>query len=440
MNSLFKVGDTVKSEMSGIDFKIDAYLGAGGQGEVYRVSAAGKPMALKWYFEPWATDTQRKILKDLVKRGAPDSRFLWPEDLAIATNQRGFGYLMALRPDRYRSLVHLMTRQVEPSFRSLATASYRLAHSFFQLHASGLCYRDISFGNVFFDPDTGEILVCDNDNVTTNGSQETTIWGTPRFMAPELVRGDDSAWPNTDTDLFSLAVLLFYMLMMHHPLEGEKENQIHYFDFAAMRTLYGVEPVFIFDPNDDSNRPVVGQHDNALDFWKLYPQFLRDRFTEAFTAGIADPQNGRVRETVWRADMVRLRDAIFYCGHCGAENFYDADALKSSGAAGHCWSCRRSLILPPRLRINRQVILLNHDTKLYPHHLGVAQWDFTTPLAEVTQHPQDPSIWGLKNLSAAKWSAVSASGDLQEIAPGRSVRLAVGTRIQFGAAEGEIRV
>jgi hypothetical protein len=83
--------------------------------------------------------------------------------------------------------------------------------------------------------------------------------------------------------------------------------------------------------------------------------------------------------------------------------------------------------------------VLNHDTKLYPHHLGVARWDFSLPLAEVTQHPHNPSIWGLKNLSAVKWSAISANSDLQEIGPGRSVRLAVGTRIQFGAVEGEIR-
>jgi hypothetical protein len=58
-----------------------------------------------------------------------------------------------------------------------------------------------------------------------------------------------------------------------------------------MTKLYGAEPVFIFDPNDHSNEPVPGLHDNALAFWPIYPQFLRDLFIQSFTAGIRDPEN-----------------------------------------------------------------------------------------------------------------------------------------------------
>ncbi len=67
-------------------------------------------------------------------------------------------------------------------------------------------------------------------------------------MAPEIVRGE--AVPGTQTDLFSLAVLLFYMFVMHHPLEGKKELAIKCLDLPAMKKLYGTEPLFIFDPVD----------------------------------------------------------------------------------------------------------------------------------------------------------------------------------------------
>lgn len=56
-----------------------------------------------------------------------------------------------------------------------------------------------------------------------------------------------------------------------------------------MNQLYGTHPVFIFDPNDKSNRPVKGYQDNALIYWDLYPQNLRDLFTQAFTVGIQAP-------------------------------------------------------------------------------------------------------------------------------------------------------
>ncbi|MFO1419717.1 MAG: serine/threonine protein kinase [Candidatus Competibacteraceae bacterium] len=399
----------------------------------------GKPLALKWYFPEQATPAQRQNLETLIRKGPPNGQFLWPLELATSANAPGFGYLMPLREPRYKGIVDLMKGRIEPSFRALATAGLQLAQAFLELHAKGLCYRDISFGNVFFDPDTGDIQVCDNDNVAIDGQGDSGILGTPRFIAPEVVRGE--AAPSTQTDLFSLAVLLFYLFHVHHPLEGQKEAAIKCFDLPAMTQLYGTEPLFIFDPADASNRPVPGIHDNALEFWPLYPQFLRDRFTRAFTDGLRDPHE-RVRESEWRAALVQLRDAILYCGQCGAENFYDGEALRASGGQpGSCWSCRQPLTLPFRLRIGRGMVMLNHDTQLFPHHLDSQRlYDFSQPLAAVQRHPQNPNVWGLKNLSTVKWVMTAPDGTIRDVEPGRSVTLAAGVKVNFGHVEGEIRI
>ena len=396
-------------------------------------------MALKWYYGPSATRQQRETLEMLVKKGTPTDRFLWPMDLASAPNGiPGFGYVMPLREDRYKSIIDLMTKRISPSFRALTTAGFELAHSYLQLHSKGLCYRDISFGNIFFDPQTGGVLICDNDNVSVDGDTHPGVLGTPRFMAPEVVRGE--AVPSTKTDLFSLAVLLFYMFMVHHPLEGKKESSIQCLDQAAMEQIYGSDPVFIFDPNNQSNEPVPGYHDNAIIYWPIYPIFLRNLFTRAFTEGLKDPENGRVREGEWRSAMVLLRDSILYCAGCGAENFYDADALKASGGRPqHCWACSKELPLPCRIRIGKKVIMLNHDTKLYPHHLDDQKmYDFSQPVAEIKQHPTDPNIWGLKNLSSERWIITKADATTLEVDQGRSVTLATGITINFGQTQGDI--
>jgi serine/threonine protein kinase len=346
---------------------------------------------------------------------------------------------MPLRQPRYRGIVDLMKRRVEPSFRALATAGLELADSYLHLHARGFCYRDISFGNVFFDPDSGDVLICDNDNVAVDGNTTAGVLGTPRFMAPEVVRGE--TLPSTQTDLYSLAVLLFYMLMVHHPLEGAREAAIRCLDLPAMTHLYGTEPLFIFDPRDPSNRPLAGSHDNAIAFWPIYPSFLRDLFVKAFTDGIRDPQNGRVRESEWRAAMVRLRDALMYCARCGGENFYDAERLRQPNAApAACWACGSALHLPPRIRVGRSVVMLNHDTRLFPHHVDDQRlYDFSRPVATVSRHPTDPSIWGLQNVSPEKW-VINAADGVRDVAPGRNVTLVPGVKINFGRAEGEVRV
>jgi hypothetical protein len=60
-------------------------------------------------------------------------------------------------------------------------------------------------------------------------------------------------------------------------------------------------------------------------------------------------------------------------------------------------------------------------------------------VAEVSSHPSEPGVFGLKNLSQKVWRATLASGRQMHIDPGRSVRLEAGLRIDFGAAEGTIR-
>ena len=440
MDQILKPGQVVHCEPSGMPCTIENLLGAGGQGEVYKAELAGEAVAVKWFFPHMATPEQRASMELLIRKGAPSEHFLYPMEITTAAGVNGFGYVMPLRPKRFKNIVDLMTRRIEPTFRALATAGLNLAHNYLLLHSQGLCYRDISFGNAFFDPANGDILIADNDNVSVDGAGVLGVLGTPRFMAPEIVRGE--AFPSTQTDLFSLSVLIFYMLMVAHPLEGKKEAEIKALDLPAMTKIYGKEPIFIFDPNDDSNRPVPGIHDNALAFWRIYPQFLRDIFTRAFTDGIRDPKNGRVRESEWRATMVELRDAIFYCPHCSLENFYDSQALKASGRnPGLCWACAAQLRLPPRIRIGKSVVMLNHDTKLFPHHIDDGRlYDFSEPVASVASHPANPSVWGLKNLSPDKWFITAADGSVKEVAPERSVTLAVGTKIQFGKIEGEIRV
>ena len=84
--------------------------------------------------------------------------------------------------------------------------------------------------------------------------------------------------------------------------------------------------------------------------------------------------------------------------------------------------------------------MLNHDGALFPHHLDDARrYDFSRAWATVARHPGRPDVWGLQNHSDEKWVFVRA-GAIGEVPPGKTVSLALGTRIHFGRTEGEIRV
>ncbi len=437
MSSTFRPGQTVWLEMAGERCEIHELIGSGGQGQVYRTSLNGQECALKWYFPNNATPAQRTAIERLVHKGPPNDRFLWPLDIALCQGVPSFGYLMPLREARYRGMAELMSREVDPTFRTLTAVALELADSFLRLHSLGLCYSDISFGNVFFDPVTGEISICDNDNVAVDGEGMSGILGTPRFMAPEVVRNE--AKPNITTDLYSLAVILFYMFMMHHPLEGKREREISCLDLAAMQKLYGTDPLFIFDPKHGANRPVAGIHNNATLFWNFYPDYVRDTFMRAFTEGLIDPA-ARVRESEWRTVFTRMRDQIFYCHKCGAENFLTSEGdLPSPLAEQACWFCHETTIPPMRLRLGSHSIVLNQDTLLYPHHLDVNRRnDYSEVLAEMVPHPTRADIWGLRNVSTQAWTSFPAAGAPIEVPPGKSISLVPGLRVRFGNIEGVV--
>lgn len=428
MKSLLQQGQILHSHR-GI-YRVGKMIGSGTQGEVYEAHFNGQVCAIKWYYAQMATQEQLHGLQRLVKIGPPNSNFLWPIDLLHIPNKPGYGYAMPLRPKRFASIVDLMKRKAEPTFYALTKAALGLMESFRMLHSKHLCYRDISFGNVFFDPHTGEVLICDNDNIAFEQEVSATVLGTPRFMAPEIVRGEKL--PDVLTDRFSIAVLLFYMFMIHHPLEGRLEASIKCFDLPAMRQLYGEKPVFIFDPLNHSNRPIPGVHDNALIFWNLYPDYFKQLFTKTFTQGLSR-RSLRASESEWIEALIQLQQGLVPCG-CGAENFYSSQRV--------CWSCRASLALPMHLRLDGAIVVLRDDTKLYNHQIS-SDADVSLleshQIARVNQHPQHPEVRGLQNLTESAWHVQTRKGISFDVPKGRSVTLEIGTRIDFGGKIGTVK-
>jgi eukaryotic-like serine/threonine-protein kinase len=402
-------------------------LGQGGQGYVYAVERGeGRLLALKWYKPHCATPEQKAALDRLVDLGAPHARFLWPLSLGYVPGKPGFGYVMPLKEERFVEMGYLISgkhpdgRPLDTSFAVIISLCRLLADSFLRLHARGLCYRDISFGNVAFDPANGDVRICDNDNVDIDDGSGRVL-GTPFFMAPELVR--DSTFqtlPNSDSDRHSLAVLLFYALCMGHPLEGARTEE-GLRDGAWLNRHFGTDPLFTFDPEDTSNRP---SSELVQAYWDIYPGFVHDAFTRAFTEGLNDPAS-RVTESEWIKLLGRLRDVLVQCNHCQATNFLDQDKQ-----AQQCARCGRGMERPLVLHLGRRRLVVSPFTRIRSNDVPSSE-DGVQDHARVRRHPSDAHRWGLENLTGNAWAGILPDGSKFDIDAHETVELIPGLRLEL---------
>ncbi len=401
-------------------------LGAGGQGEVHEVRLAGESHALKWYYPSVVRRDPglAQRLADSIRASAPSRQFLWPIALVepeaacrrtLGLGDSGMGYLMPLRsPEAVAAMDHYAGR-INIGLRQLLRACFYLSEAFQALHSKGLCYKDISLSNLFLVPRSGDVLICDNDNVEVNGMNRGLALGTPGFMAPELLLGQ--AKPSSGSDLFSLAVLMFWLLTRSDPLKGRLELQIRCLDMAARRRLYGEDPVFVFDPEDRRNRPDPILHQAALRTWPIYPPALRRLFQRSFGEGLRDPAR-RTLSSEWLQVLSATLDGQQRCPHCGQEVFAEAESEGATPA--RCWDCGGPLPASPRLRIGDRSVLVQPGNEVYRHHFDrLRSESLERPLGRVESHPRQPGLLGLLNLSDQVWQAELDDGASLPLPPGQ---------------------
>jgi len=85
-------------------------------------------------------------------------------------------------------------------------------------------------------------------------------------------------------------------------------------------------------------------------------------------------------------------------------------------------------------------VLLTRNATLVERHLSPATPDeqATTVIGQVVQNPANPQVFGLRNLTAAPWSATFADGSMQEVPPQRAVPINLGLRLNIAGMLAEM--
>lgn len=391
-------------------------LGRGGQGIVYLTELNGEEKALKWYLTPPDDAFYRNLEKNIV-HGAPSDAFLWPEHL---TNRQygSYGYVMQLRPRNYYEFGnYLLAKVCFKSFTAMLAAAMRICDGFMMLHRCGYSYQDLNDGNFFIDPNTGDVLICDNDNVMPQG-EKSGIMGKARYMAPEIVAG---GIPDKRSDRFSLSVILFMLFYANHPFEGERVVACPCLTESFEKKFYGSEAIFVYDKTNSTNRPVRGIHQNVIKRWGVFPAILRETFEREFSQEYLKTPEKRMIEQNWEKIISQLRDQLVICPVCGEETF-----VETNNKIGNCINRNCNIDISWRLVINNRLLPLTNKTGIFIDNDNI-------PDAIVTVDANNVLL--IQNISNDKWTVETPSGKVKIVEPRGVMPVKEGLKIIFKIRE-----
>lgn len=408
---------------NGKNCQIVRELGRGGQGIVYLVNYDGGQYALKWYTIK-TSPAFYSNLENNVKQGPPSNSFLWP--IAISRQMLGsFGYVMKLRPNDYEEVGSFMLAKVHfASVDALLEACLQICSAFQKLHIVGLSYQDMNDGNFFINPKTGDVLICDNDNVAPN-KVNMGIVGKSGYMAPEIV--EKEAMPDRYTDYFSLSVILFILIYLNRPFEGKRVASCPCLTEDAERKLFGKECVFIMNPDDDSNRPVPTLHRNVLRRWGLFPRLLRETFIKAFSKEAILNPTKRIMDKTWQQILLQVRSQYIVCPNCGNKTFIDTDAKSCT-----CVRCKNGISRPLILKAGNYRIPLMPEQNIYRCQAQISQsnTNFNEIYGSVVNNPTT-GVLGIMNRSGETWAVTLPTGEVKNIEDKRGLPALPELRIRF---------
>lgn len=403
--------------------KIIDFLGSGGQGEVYLVNDGSKDYAFKYYFDVPSSDFKYNLRNNIAK-GSPSDRFLWPKEF-IEFSDETCGYFMDLRPKNFVSFVSYLNGVKKfKDTKTMIKWCLELCLAFKKLHERGYSYQDLNDGSFFFDPETGNLLICDNDNVTAD-QKNLGVLGKMRYMAPEIVRGEKL--PDTHSDRFSLAVILFLTLCLGNPFEGKRLKNYDFVDETSEMEMFGTKPLFIMHKTNTDNRPIQGYHTAVIKRWPHLPIYIKEAFHRTFVDGLIDRENERVTEIEWIKYLCKYRDELLTCS-CGNEYIYGFEEIRLNEV---CPICHKQTKRFCYLSVGKHSIALEPNKSIYEFHLDKYSSNYNDEVAKVIVNKNNPGIWGIKLNVKESVEICDLSGLRKIIAPNGVIPIVNNLKIDF---------
>jgi tRNA A-37 threonylcarbamoyl transferase component Bud32 len=205
-------------------YELREELGAGAQGAVYR---AWDPqleceVALK-VLQPRLAASDR-VGERMLREGRALAKVRHQNVVNVYAAEVHEGQIgLCMEFIRGRTLEEIFKAQGPFGEAEAVTVGLKVGHALSAVHAAGIVHRDVKARNVMRE-DRGRIVLMDfgtGRDSAKGGAVD--LAGTPLYMAPEVLAGSVAT---QQSDIYSVGVLLYYLLTGRYPVEGKTLDQI----------------------------------------------------------------------------------------------------------------------------------------------------------------------------------------------------------------------
>jgi serine/threonine-protein kinase len=218
-------------------YRIDARLNEGGMGTVYRGTHVlmDKTVAIKVLRPSLAAD--EKIVARFSREARAASRITHPNAISVTDfgeDESGHVFLV-MEFLSGKTLKHVIREEGPLPLARVVDITRQIGDALNAAHTQGVVHRDLKSENIMLlDTMTGDhAIVLDfgiakinesEGNVDTGLTAPNLVIGTPQYMSPEQCSQD--AEIDARSDIYSLGVILFEMLVGHVPFSGDSPTMV----------------------------------------------------------------------------------------------------------------------------------------------------------------------------------------------------------------------
>jgi serine/threonine-protein kinase len=212
-------------------YKIEAELGRGAMGVVYRAhdTTIDRVVAIKTIHAEADPDDMEGFRRRFFREVRAAGRLMHPGIVAIfdaAEDEASRTPFIVMEYVAGKTLESILRdAAARPPRRALVEMARQIALALDHAHAAGIVHRDIKPANILVTPQ-GQPKITDFGVARVLLTQATTgdvIAGTPAYMSPEQVQGQRC---DGRSDLFSLGVMLYWMLTGEKPFSGDSPGEV----------------------------------------------------------------------------------------------------------------------------------------------------------------------------------------------------------------------